>query len=91
MGKMERINRKENKSVNMIYYLKKCWKENTLVILCLVILCGLQVGANMLMMQSFQGIIDRNMYRFMFWTLILVVIWFLIYGLTGVETFLGVV
>ena len=87
MGKMERINRKENKSVNMIYYLKKCWKENTLVILCLVILCGLQVGANMLMMQSFQGIIDRNMYRFMFWTLILVVIWFLIYGLTGVETF----
>ena len=71
----------------MFYYLKKSWKENSLVVLCLVVLCGLQVGANMLMMQSFQGIIDRNMYRFMFWTLILVGVWFLIYGLTGVETF----
>ena len=71
----------------MFYYLKKSWKENSLVILCLVVLCGLQVGANMLMMRSFQGIIDRNMNRFMFWTLILVGVWFLIYGLTGVETF----
>lgn len=87
MGEMERTNRKMNQSVNMTYYLKKCWKENTLAIFCLVILCGLQVGANILMMQSFQGIIDRNMYRFMFWTLILVAVWFLIYGLTGAETF----
>lgn len=87
MRKMEQINRKLNKSVNMFYYLKRYWKENTFVILCLTILCGLQVGANMLMMQSFQGIIDQNMYRFVFWTLILVGVWFLIYGLTGVETF----
>ncbi len=71
----------------MFCYLKRYWKENLLVIACLAILCGLQVGANMLMMQSFQGIIDRNMYRFMRWTLILVGVWFLIYGLTGVETF----
>lgn len=84
---MERINIKTNKPVNMLNYLKKYWKENTLVIFLLVILCGLQVGANMLMMQSFQGIIDRNMYKFMLWTLILVVVWFLIYGMTGVETF----
>ena len=71
----------------MFYYLRKSWKENSVVILCLVVLCGLQVGANMLMMQSFQGIIDRNMERFVLWTLILVGVWFLIYGLTGVETF----
>lgn len=87
LGKPERISRKADKSVTMIYYIKKCWKENTLVILFLMILCGLQVGANMLMIQSFQGIIDRNMYRFMFWTLLLVAVWFLIYGLTAVETF----
>ena len=86
MRKAERINRKSVKP-DMFYYLRRYWKENTLVILCLAILCGLQVGANMLMMQSFQGIIDRNMYRFMFWTLILVGTWFLIYGLAGVETF----
>ena len=87
MGKMEQINRRASKSVNMIHYLKKYWKDNTIVIFLLVILCGLQVGANMLMMQSFQGIIDRNMYRFMFWTLVLVVVWFLIYGFTGLENF----
>lgn len=84
---MERINRKANKPVNMIYYLKRSWKENAVVVLCLVILSGIQVGANVLMMQSFQGIIDRDMGRFMCWTLILVAVWFLIYGLTGVETF----
>lgn len=71
----------------MSYYIKKCWKENTLTIFCLVLLCSLQVGANMLMMQSFQGIIDRNMNRFLAWTILLVGVWFFIYGLTGMETF----
>lgn len=73
--------------INMTCYIKRFWKENALTILFLVILCGLQVGANLLMVQSFQGIIDRNMRRFIFWMLLLVVIWFFIYGLTGVETF----
>lgn len=73
--------------INMTCYIKRFWKENALIIFFLVILCGLQVGANLLMMQSFQGIIDRNMRRFIFWMLLLVVIWFFIYGLTGVETF----
>lgn len=72
----------------MLYYLKKFWKENILTIFFLVLLCGFQVGANLLMMWSFQGIIDRNMRRFMFWMLLLVAVWFLIYGLTAVETFL---
>lgn len=42
----------------MTFYLRRYWKENVLVSFFLVVLCGLQVGANMLMMQSFQGIID---------------------------------
>lgn len=84
---MERTNKKSEKPVDMFFYLKRYWKDNTCVILLLAILCGLQVGANMLMMQSFQGIIDRNMNRFMAWTLLLVGVWFLIYGLTGAETF----
>lgn len=87
MRKTEQTDRKSDKTVNMSCYLKRYWKENTCAILCLAILCGLQVGANMLMMQSFQGIIDRDMHRFMVWTLILVGVWFLIYGLTGAETF----
>lgn len=72
----------------MVYYLKKFWKENILTIFFLVLLCGFQVGANLLMMWSFQGIIDRDIRRFMFWMLLLVAVWFLIYGLTAVETFL---
>lgn len=71
----------------MTSYLRRYWKENVLASLFLVVLCGLQVGANMLMMQSFQGIIDRDIHRFVFWTLILVGIWFFIYGLTGVGKF----
>lgn len=87
MRKMERINSRENHSIDMVYYLKRYWKANAWAILCLIIVCGLQVGANMLMMQAFQGIIDRDMYRFIFWTMVLVGVWFLIYGLTGAETF----
>lgn len=73
--------------IDMTCYIKRSWKGNALTILFLVILCAFQVGANLLMMQSFQGIIDRDMRRFIFWMLLLVVIWFFIYGLTGVETF----
>lgn len=71
----------------MAGYLKRFWKENLLAILFLVLLCGLSVGANLLMIQSFQGIIDRELHRFWFWMLLLVLLWFVIYGLTGVETF----
>ncbi len=86
MDKTRRTSRKTTK--DMVYYLKKCWKENMLVILCLVVLCGLQVGVNLMMMQAFQGIIDRNAQRFLVWTLLLVAVWFVIQGLASVETFL---
>lgn len=86
MGTMARRSRNANEHFNMVYYLTKHRTENALAILCAVVLCGLQVGANMLMMQSFQGIIDRDMRRFLFWTLVLVGVWFLIHGLTGMET-----
>lgn len=71
----------------MFSYLGKYWKENALVLFWLMLLCMLQVGANLLMMQAFQGIIDRNMDWFLCWTFLLVSVWFLIYGLTGLETF----
>ena len=63
---------KAYKSDGMSRYLKRFWKENTLTILVLAALCGIQVGANILMMWSFQGIIDRDMNRFLFWMLLLV-------------------
>nr|WP_300818805.1 ABC transporter ATP-binding protein [uncultured Acetatifactor sp.] len=79
---------KAYKSDGMGRYLKRFWKENTLTILVLAVLCGIQVGANILMMWSFQGIIDRDMNRFLFWMLLLVAVWFLIHGLSGLETWL---
>lgn len=77
---------KAYKSDGMSRYLKRFWKENTLTILVLAALCGIQVGANILMMWSFQGIIDRDMNRFLFWMLLLVAVWFLLHGLSGLET-----
>lgn len=75
------------RKLNSFSYLRIYWKENSVVLFLLVLLCGLQVGANLLMMQAFQGIIDRNMDRFLYWTFLLVAVWFLIYGLTGLEIF----
>lgn len=75
------------RKLNSFSYLRIFWKQNSVVFFLLVLLCGLQVGANLLMMQAFQGIIDRNMDRFLCWTFLLVAVWFLIYGLTGLETF----
>lgn len=75
------------RKLNSFSYLRIFGKQNSVVLFLLVLLCGLQVGANLLMMQAFQGIIDRNMDRFLCWTFLLVAVWFLIYGLTGLETF----
>lgn len=75
------------RKLNSFSYLRIFWKQNSAVLFLLVLLCGLQVGANLLMMQAFQGIIDRNMDRFLCWTFLLVAVWFLIYGLTSLETF----
>lgn len=87
MKKSRQISRTGHSAFSMISYLGNCWQDNAIVIFLLVFLCALQVGANLLMMQAFQGIIDRNRKAFLFWTLLLVAVWFLIYGLTGAETF----
>ena len=50
----------------MSYYLKKFWKANLLAILPLLVVCALQTSTSLLMIQSFQRIIERDLSGFTF-------------------------
>ena len=62
----------------MRYYLKKFWFANLLAILPGLIVCALSVGNDLLMMQSFDCIIDRNLSGFIFWMLMMAGAWVLL-------------
>ena len=66
----------------MSYYLKKYWGANLAAIL-LLIMCALQTGNNLLMMQTFQSIIELDLRGFFFWTLILMSSWFVLLWVNG--------
>jgi ATP-binding cassette subfamily B protein len=51
----------------MNYYLKKYWAVNTLAALLQITACGIQVLTSLAIMQAFQGIVELNMNRFLFW------------------------
>ena len=72
----------------MSYYLKKYWPANLAAILTTLAVCALQIGNNLLLMQTFQSIIELNMRSFIFWTLILVCSWVILLWLNGFEEFL---
>ncbi len=71
----------------MRYYLKKYWPANLLAILLLLIVCALQIGNNLLMMQVFQSIIELDLRGFFFWELIMTGAWFLLLWIEGVYKF----
>ena len=74
----------------MKYYLKKYWGANLLPVLLGLVVSALQTGNNLILMQTFQGIIDRDLRGFLFWTLILVGSWFLLLWVNSlVEFFQG--
>ncbi len=62
----------------MSYYLKKYWFANLSAILMLLIVSALQIGNNLLMMQTFQSIIELDLRGFFFWELILTGSWFIL-------------
>ena len=62
----------------MRYYLKKFWFANLLAILPGLIVCALSVGNDLLMMRSFDCIIDRNLSGFIFWMLMMAGAWVLL-------------
>lgn len=64
----------------MKYYIKKEWKLNLLVFLFQTIWAGISVLHNVLMMKSFQGIIEMNLRMFLFWELIDMGLWLVYLG-----------
>ena len=71
----------------MRYYLKKYWLANLVAILLALIVCALQTGNNLLMIQSFQSIIDGNLRRFFFWSLAMMGAWFLLLWVNSLSEF----
>ncbi len=77
----------EKAGITMFYYFKKFWKANTLAILPLLISCALNTTASLLMMRLFQGIIERDLKQFIFWYLALMINWFILIAVNGLETY----
>ena len=72
----------------MSYYLKKHWLANLLAILPGLLACALRTVNNLLMIRTFQGIIDRDLRGFFFWLLMMTGTWFLLLWIEGLVEFL---
>ncbi len=62
----------------MKYYLKKYWGANLLAILPGLVVCALDVGNDLLMMQVFESVIKLDLRGFIFWDLMMVGAWVLL-------------
>ena len=71
----------------MKYYLKKYWGANLAAVVLAVIVCAFQTGNNLLMMQTFQGIIDRDLRSFFFWMALLAGSWFVLLWVNGLQEY----
>ncbi len=72
----------------MSYYLKKYWKANALAVATLLVVCALQIGNNLLLMQLFQRIIELDLRGFFFWMLVMAGAWFVLLWTNGLSEFL---
>lgn len=73
--------------MGMAYYLKKFWGANALAILPVLAVCALQTGTSLVMIQTFQSIIERDLRGFGFWILTMVGAWFLLLGINSLQDF----
>lgn len=71
----------------MRYYLKKFWKANVLAILPILVTCVLQTETSLIMIQTFQSIIERDLRKFCFWILIMIAAWFLLIGINSLQDY----
>ena len=74
------------KEITMTYYLKKFWRINSLAAFLQVITYGIHVSLNLLMMQMFQGIIDRDIRYFLTWLGITGLGWTLYFLVRSLQT-----
>ena len=82
---MKSSNKKAN--MGMAHYLKKFWRANFLAILPVLAVCALQTGTSLVMIQTFQRIIERDLRGFGFWILMMVGAWFLLLGVNSLQEF----
>ena len=71
----------------MLYYLKKYWFANLLAILPGLVVCALQTGINLLMINVFQAIFELDMRRFILRISLMVGAWFLVLGVNSLTEF----
>lgn len=71
----------------MTHYLRKFWKANTLAVLPVLAVCALQTGTSLVMIQTFQSIIERDLHGFGFWILTMLAVWFLLLGINSLQEF----
>ena len=71
----------------MKYYLKKYWGANLLAVLLALVVCAFETGNNLLMMQTFQSIIELDLRGFCFWSLMLTGSWFVLMWINGLQEF----
>jgi len=74
-------------NMGMAHYLKKFWGANVLAILSVLAVCALQTGTSLVMIQTFQSIIERDLCGFVFWILIMLGAWFLLLGINSLQDF----
>lgn len=74
-------------TMGMAHYLKKFWSANLLAALPVLAVCALQTGTSLLMIRTFQSIIERDMGGFIRWMLIMVGAWFLLLGMNSLQEF----
>ena len=67
--------------IDMTYYLKKFWKKNLTVILVQLAIYSLTASQALVQIQFFQGIIDLDLKRTLFWQAVNVIVWITFYFL----------
>ncbi len=72
----------------MKHYLKTFWRYNLPVVILLFIVSALQVGTNLIMIETFQEIIALDLKGFIFWTIILIAVWVVFAWMDALENYL---
>ena len=72
----------------MTYYLKKYWTKNAAAVALQILCHGITAALNVLQILSFQGIIERDFRRFLFWELTALAGWALYLLCSSVQTML---
>jgi len=76
-----------DQTMGMAHYLKKFWRANLLAALPVLAVCALQTGTSLLMIRTFQSIIERDMGGFVRWMLVMMGAWFLLLGMNSLQEF----